>query len=301
MKISQLQTFVAIVEAGSFSSGAKKQKVSQPAATFQIQALEESLQVKLIDRSSKALLLTEAGKLCYESGKRIVIEVSHLETQLKNLSSVVQGELSIGASTIPGEYILPLVLGEFKAAYPDIRPQLEVAGTESILERVSDGFYDIGVVGAKVENRKLEYAQFVADELIIIGNAHYTEDIKHRLHLADLISEPFILRESGSGTRLAFERILESHELTVKDINIAMELGSAEAVITAVQAGLGLSAVSRWAAENALRLDKVMEMNVDGFPIARDMYIVILKKRIMSGVAERFLQFLDQFKAHWKK
>lgn len=294
MKISQLQTFVAIVEKGSFSAGARAQKVSQPAATFQIQALEDSLGVKLIDRSSKALLLTEAGRLCYESAKKIIDQMDILESRLGDLADTVMGDVAIGASTIPGEFILPLAIADFKSMFPETRPRLQVMDTESIVNEVIDGQVDVGVVGAKVDNKKLEFLPFIKDELIVIAHPSYDLD-KQKLKISELITDPFILREEGSGTRLVFERVLEPLGLTVRDINVALELGSAEAVITAVQAGLGLSVVSKWAAANALALGKVQELKVDNFPIVRSLFIVTLKGRIKKLVVERFVQFLSSF------
>lgn len=301
MKIGQLKTYIAIVESGSFSGGARKQGMSQPAATFQIQALEDSLGVKLIDRSSKALLLTEAGRLCYESGRKIISEVDALEQRLKGLSDEVRGDFRIGASSIPGEYILPLVLGSFKGNFPEAHPFLEVTDTEVVIEGVMEGEYDLGVVGAKVESKKLVFHPFVKDELIVIAHPGFTLETRKSSRLADLVSEPFVIRESGSGTRLVFERELKNLGLSIKDVNVALELGSAEGIITAVEAGLGLSVVSRWAASHALALKRVKELPVHEFPVFRDLYTVIPGNRIMSNASERFLQFLEDYRTTWRR
>lgn len=292
MKIAQLYSFMAVVDTGSFSASAKRLKISQPAITFQIQSLEESLGVKLIDRSGKRVRLTEAGEIVYKSAKKILSEVEALESQIEEFQESPKGSLTVGASTIPGEYVLPKVFGGFKKKYPEAVLSLEIADTEEIVERVINGEFDIGVVGAVIEDKRLEFSPFLKDELIFIVPANYEHYQEGKVSLNEILGEKFVTREEGSGTRMVVEKKLSQTGFRFGDFNIVMELGSNEAVITAVEAGLGASIVSRWAAEKAVELGTVRVVEIEDMPIERNLYITVRRGRPFNKLTELFLDFL---------
>ncbi len=292
MKIAQLYSFVTVVETGSFSASAKRLKISQPAITFQIQSLEESLGVQLIDRSGKRVRLTEAGELVYKSSRKIISEVKSLESQIEEFQESPKGSLTIGASTIPGEYVLPKMFGAFKKKYPEAVLSLEIADTEETVERVINGEFDIGVVGAAIEDKRLEFSPFLKDELIFIVPANYEHYQEGKVSLKEIIGEKLVVREEGSGTRMVVEKELSKKGIKLIDFSVVMELGSNEAVITAVEAGLGASIISRWAAEKAIELGTVRVVKIEDMPIERNLYITVRRGRPFNRLTELFLEFL---------
>ncbi|HZD58886.1 MAG TPA: selenium metabolism-associated LysR family transcriptional regulator [Anaerolineae bacterium] len=292
MNINQLRAFVSIVEKGTFSAAARTMGVSQPAVSLQIQALEEYIGVDLLDRRTKKVQLTEAGRLFYPTALQIVSQVDNVQHQLEELGESVRGRLSVGGSTIPGEYVLPKLLGRFKKEYPDVSITLRIGDTSEIAEQVISGELQVGLIGAKIGAGQLNARPFLHDELVFIVPADHKLAQKHVLTLSDLSEAEFITRERGSGTRQTIENYLTKHGLSIDGLNVVMELGSTEAVVNAVSAGLGVSMVSKWAAERSLKLGELVTVRVPGSPVARDLYLVA-SKHTPTRSAQAFLSFLE--------
>ncbi|PIU27372.1 selenium metabolism-associated LysR family transcriptional regulator [Candidatus Aquicultor secundus] len=277
MNINQLKAFVSIVEKGTFSAAARAVGVSQPAVSLQIQALEEFLGVDLLDRRTKKVQLTEAGKLFYPTALQIVSQMDNAQHQLEELGESVKGRLSVGGSTIPGEYVLPKILGKFKKEYPEVSITLKIGDTNEITEMIISGELQIGLVGAKPNVAQLSAHPFLNDELVFIVPAGHEFAEKRMVTLNDLSQAEFILRERGLGTRQTIESHLAKQGLTLDDLNIVMELGSSEAVVNAVSSGLGVAITSKWAAERSLKLGEIVTVKLPGPPILRDLYLVTSK------------------------
>lgn len=301
MKISQLRSFVMVVETGSFSESAKRLGISQPAITFQIQSLEQSLSVQLIDRSGKRVQLTEAGEIVYRAARKILAEVDALERSVGEYQQSTRGALTIGASSIPGEYVLPRILGAFKKEYPEAVISLQITDTENITEKILKGELDVGVVGAVIDDKRLEFKPFLEDELVFIVPPDYDHYVEGKAALREVIGENMITREEGSGTRMVVNKELAKRGLKLVDFNLVMELGSTEAILTAVEAGLGTSIVSRWAAEKAIELGRVRAVEISDMPIRRKLYIVTRRGRPFDRLAILFLQFLQSASGKWKE
>lgn len=293
MKISQLRSLIMVVETGSFSESAKKLHISQPAITFQIQSLEQSLGIQLIDRSGKKVQLTEAGEIVYKSAKKILAEANALEKTIGEYQESARGTLTVGASSIPGEYVLPKVFGSFKKEYPEAVLSLQVTDTENITKRILSGEFDVGVVGAVIDDKRLDFKPFFEDELVFVVPPDYDHYREGRTKLQEIVGENVIMREEGSGTRMVVEKELAQRGLKLSDFNLVMELGSTEAILTAVEAGLGTSILSRWAAEKAIDLGKVRVVEITDMPIKRRLYIVTRRGRPFDRLADLFLQFLQ--------
>lgn len=292
MNINQLKAFVSIVEKGTFSAAARAVGVSQPAVSLQIQALEEFLGVDLLDRRTKKVQLTEAGKLFYPTALQVVSQMENAQHQLEELGESVKGRLSVGGSTIPGEYVLPKLLGRFKRAYPEVSVALRISDTEEITEQLLSGELQVGLIGAKPSIGQLSARPFLHDELIFIVPADHELAKKRSLTLNELSAAEFILRERGSGTRRTIEEHLAKQGLSLDDLNVVMELGSTEAVINAVSAGLGVSIVSKWSAERSLKLGEIATANLPGPAIARELYLVT-SKQTPTRSAQAFLSFIE--------
>jgi DNA-binding transcriptional LysR family regulator len=293
MNINQLRAFVSIVEKGTFSAAARAVGVSQPAVSLQIQALEEYLGVDLLDRRTKKVQLTEAGKLFYPTALQIVSKIDDAQHQLEELGESVKGRLAVGGSTIPGEYVLPKVLGRFKSEYPDVIVALRIADTGEIAEQIIAGNLQVGLIGAKPAAGQLSARPFLHDELVFIIPAAHELSQKRSVTLTDLGQADFIIRERGSGTRQTIEDYLGKQGLSFDDLNVIMELGSTEAVVNAVSAGLGVSIVSKWAAERSLRLGEIATAKLPGPAIVRDLYLVA-SKHTPTRSTQAFLSFIEK-------
>jgi DNA-binding transcriptional LysR family regulator len=297
MNINQLRAFTSIVEKGTFSAAARNLGISQPAVSLQIQSLEELIGVELLDRKMKKVQVTEAGKLFYETAKQVVSQLDSFQQKLDDIGNSVKGNLAIGGSTIPGAYILPKLLGKFKEKYPEVSVSLRISDTDEIIEQLISGVLHIGVVGAKPVSRHLNSKPFLQDELILIvpkGHEIAATTNTKAPRIKDIAKADFISRERGSGTRQAIEKYLSGHNSSLADFNVAMELGSTEAVINAVSAGLGVSIVSIWAVDKHVKLGELDVVKLPGAPVMRDFYLVE-SKQVSSRTMQAFTEFASGF------
>ncbi len=291
INLRQMQAFVAVAENKSFTNAAKLMYMTQPAVSAQIKALEERLDIRLIERNDKNVILTEAGELFYEEAKRILALFNGFIEAVDELKGYRRGKLSIAASTIPGEYVLPKLLGGFGRFYPGIQLNLKISDTGKVVEELLRGQAHIGFIGSHIKNDSLHVEEFINDELIIIGSP---EDVPSEMSLNELIGLNFILREVESGTRMEFYEQLKNMGIETEKLNVVMELGSTRAIITAVESGLGISAVSAIATEDALTLGKVKEIKIKDVSFKRNLYLAWNKNKYQNYAARAFLNYLIQ-------
>jgi len=291
MNINYFKTFITVVEKGSFSDAAKALSLSQPAISFQIQAVEKEYGQTLLDRSGAKVQLTEAGKIFFNYAKQILKLNRVLSEAIDELQGVVRGHLALGASTIPGEYIVPKILGQFIKEFPNVEPALEISDTAVILNKIEEHEIDIGFVGASPEPNNLQIEKFVTDHLILILPPNHQLSAKGSVAIEEILKEPFILREVGSGTRKTIEETLQKHGLSLGSLNEVMDLGSTQAVLTAVEAGLGISILSKCAAEKALALGTLKTLPFSDIDFSRDLYLVFDKRRFLTRTQKEFIEF----------
>lgn len=291
VNLNQLRAFVSVVEKKSFSTSARALGLSQPAITLQIQALEAQFGASLIDRRYKNVSLTDAGRLFYPVATSILSKVDDVSSQIERLSETVSGTLVIGGSTTPGQYLLPRIVGLFRREYPEVTVRLEIGDTEAILEKLESGALNAAIIGAPTKDRKIETSECAEDELILIVPPGHRLEGKEGSPLSELELEELIFREHGSGTRRVIEEYLAGKDMSVDDLHVTMELGTSEAVVNAVEQGLGVSIVSRWAAEKGLRLGTIHEVKLNGLPIRRKFYLAVAK-RPQTRATEAFLDYL---------
>lgn len=292
MNIIQLKSFVEIVNSKSFSKAAKKLGISQPALSMQLQALEEELGTKLLDRTTKTIKLTTTGKETYKYAKKIISEHINLLKAIRIEEETVKGKINICGSTIPGEQVLPFIIGRFKKLYPQADIKLFISDSLKVINAVKDGIYDAGVVGVKIKNEDLEFKELIEDYLIFIASNEFVKQSGNIFKLNDIKNIPFILREEGSGTRLTFERNLKRHKLSINDLNIALVLGSSQAVINAAQANLGITIVSKFATRRALQCKEISEIKFKNFIVKRKLYLVRNKNIEMTPLLNEFINFI---------
>ncbi|MBC7265756.1 MAG: LysR family transcriptional regulator [Coriobacteriia bacterium] len=275
MNLQQLRTFVAVVEHGSFSEAARALGITQPAVTMQIQSLESELGVTLLDRRYRRVDLTEAGAALLPYARRVLEELEEARSEIETMSGRVTGHLEIAASTTPGQYVLPLQLGSFLKQYPEVSVSLRVYDTAEVVERVEQGDAHIGMTGAEVAGARVLQERLGRDDLVMVCPPEHPLADKHGIIMEDLVEEPFVMREAGSGTRMVAEEEMRRHGVDPQELDVVLELGTNEAVLSAVEGGLGIGVVSTWVADKALKLGTVTQIDVGGFPLRRPLYLVM--------------------------
>lgn len=293
MNFKQLEAFIWVAELQSFTRAARQLYMSQPAVSFQIKALEENLQAALFQRGDKKVILTEAGRLLYPEAKQMIRHYHRIKAGLDDLKGLKTGHLVIGASTIPGEYLLPLLIGGFKEKYPGIQVVLKVAGSGQVCRWIRDREIDLGITGATLEGEGIECQPWLMDQLILIVHPTHPWANLDAITLDDFKNESMILREQGSGTRRSLEQRLGEKGVALDKIPHTMELGSTRAVITAVEANLGVSIVSKYAVQESLELGRVKKVHLDEVDLSRYLYQVRHTQGIGGYAIEAFITFVN--------
>lgn len=274
MNISQLRSFVAVVDHGSFSGAARFTGLSQPAVTMQIQGLESDLGATLLERRYRKVELTEAGRALLPFARRVIVELEKARTEIEHLSDSVGGHLELAVSTTPGQYILPRMLGSFLRTYPEVSVSLRVYDSADVVARVESGEAHLGMTGARIAGAKVEYEEMGTDRLVMICPVGSPLAGRTGVPLTEIAESPFIVRETGSGTRMVFEQALRDGGIDPSDLHVVMELGTSEAIVNAVEGGMGVGVVSHWMADKALALRTVAPVDAPGFPVTRPFYAV---------------------------
>ncbi len=286
----RLQVFHTVARHLSFTKAAEALHMTQPAVTFQVRQLEEHFNTRLFDRTHNRINLTDAGKRVYEYADRIFDLYSEMENSVRELTGEISGLLIIGASTTIAEYMLPALLGDFKSQYPDVNVRLKVSNTDGIVSMVENNVIDLGVVEAPVTNKNLAVEVCRMDELVAIVPPSHELAKMNRVPLPKIASFPYICREEGSGTREVIFEHLSSQGLGVADLDVAMELGSPEAIKGAVEAGMGVAIVSRATVAKELQLGVLVAVTLDP-PLERPFSFVHQKQKFRLRAMEELLAF----------
>ncbi len=281
---------VKVAEKRSLSAAARELFLTQPAVSKQIQTLEEFYGVQLLDRSGRRIRLTEAGEILYRHSLDIIRIMEGINDSLSRASDGVRGRLLIGASTVPGHYILPSYVGRFKKYYPDVKIALEIGDSAAMVDKLLEQKLDIAVVGAPVKNRKLISQLFVKDELKLIVPRNHAFASRKTVPVAQIMEENLVWRVRGSGTRAVSEDRLAEFGVNLEKLNVVLELGSTEAVITAVEEGLGIAMVSNWAIKKSEELGRICSLDLEDLDLHRNLYIVYPRQKIYSRAVQVFLQ-----------
>lgn len=290
---NQLLVFVTVAEKKNFSRAGEELNLTQPAISQQIHALEEYYRARLFDRTSKKVELTQAGSILYAYAKKILDLHRKAERAVTDLIELVTGKMVVGASMTVGEYVLPRLLGAFARKFPRVELVMTIGNTAMVFERTLEGSIDIGLVEGPVEHAHLQVAPFLEDEMVLIVPGTHPLAEKISVTAADLEGETFILREEGSGTRLAAESAIKQLELTPNRI---IQLGSTEAIKQAVEAGLGISFLSRWAIRKEVVLSTLKPLRLKDMPIIRKFNIIRNTNRFQSRACEEFTRFITSEK-----
>jgi len=287
--LRQLRTFKTVADLKSFSLAAQHLRLSQPSISYQVKELEEALGLPLLDRLGKRVHLTEAGSVLYSYARRTLDVLDEAALALEEMRGIKRGNLRVGASTTVGIYLLPAALGAFKKLHPGLVISLEIGTRARVQEQVLNNELDLAVVGPALKDPDLAILPFVSDELVVVAPAGHALAGLKGIALKDLGNQPFVMREPASGSRWSLEKAARK---AGAKLNVAMELGSNGAIKHAVESGLGLAVLSRYACALELSSGRLVELDVRGFPIRRDWNIVHLRRRRLPASVLAFIEFL---------
>src|SRR5215210_1446941 len=291
MDTRQLAAFCAVVERRSFSQPAERLGVTQPAGSLQVRALEKRLGTQLLDRSGRGVVRTEAGRRLYRGAQRLLtLEGQILDEIAGEGEGELGGELQIGASTGPAAIVVPLLLCEFQRAHPAVRVALAVSDTQSVVERVAARELELGIVGAARRHRAVRFEPFFDDEVILAcPPGHRFAD--RTVSLDELREESLIGMQEGAGGRQIVEDELRTLGLRLRDLDVRLELGLQESVRSAVQAGYGVTFISRSAVEPELAAGTLSAARVEGLDATREISLVRAAGRTATRAADAFVEF----------
>jgi len=291
MDTRQLQAFCAVVERRSFSQAAERLGVTQPAVSLQVRALEKRLGTQLLDRSGRRVEPTEAGHRLYRGAQRLLaLEEDIVNEVTSDAERDLSGTLEIGASTGPGGVVLPRLLCEFAKHHPELGIALTVSDTQAIVERVAERTLALGIVGAAPRHRGVEYEPFFRDELVLACPPGH-RFAGRRISLDDLRSEQLILMQEGAGVREVIEDELRALGVRFKDLDVRLELGLQESVVSAVRGGYGVAFISRTAIEDDLATGTLTEARLVGLEAERELWLVRAAGRSEARAAREFVEF----------
>jgi len=298
MDLWRLNIFCKVVELKSFSKAGRAVNISQPTISAHIKDIENAFGCRLIDRLSKEVIPTKAGEILYSYARRIIALNDEAQTAVSQFLGKIKGDLKIGGSTIPGTYIFPKVIGDFKLKYPEVNVSISIGDTQNISNDVLDGTIDLGIVGAQSKDNKIKQLKLMDDKMrLIIPSGHKWSNHKIiSLHM--LLKEPFISRETGSGTLKSINDILAKQNYTINSLNVVAQMGSTEAVKQGIKSGVGISIFSTVAVSDELQAGTLKAIDIKGLNLVRCFYLIKHKQKTPSPLSSIFETYLkDKFNA----
>jgi LysR family transcriptional regulator, transcriptional activator of the cysJI operon len=278
----------------NFSETAKALHMSQPSVSLQIRQLEESLDTKLFNRTTKKVYLTPAGELLAKSAEMILKQVNETKKELQLLEQSIHGNLIIGASLTIGEYILPYLFGAFKRKYPNVNIILKIYNSQQIAEKLNDEEINLGFIESMISYPEFVQEAFLEDELRVISSDTIPGEVDHEISLNQLFSLPLILREEGSGTRQVIEESLRKYNLNPAKLNVILELENTESIKSAVESGMGISIISKVAVQKELTLQTLKSYTIKDIDLKRSLFY-IYNDTNLSLPSQVFLEFVSEF------
>ncbi|MCF3943132.1 selenium metabolism-associated LysR family transcriptional regulator [Oceanobacillus alkalisoli] len=294
MNYEKLKTFMIVAEKRSFSEAAKLLYVTQPTITAQIKSLEEELNTKLFERTTKKVELTQSAKILMKYAREMIRLNDMAHKEIMRIEDTVYGELSMGCSFTIGEYILPEFLKIFKGMYPLIQMEVDITNSNNIVSNIKDQRIDVGLIETPIDDPDVIVEPIMEDELILIASSSYLPKQDMKVSLEKLKQLPLIVREKGSGTRAVVNQYLKQAGLTESDLNIVMELGSTEAIKAVVEAGLGVSIISRSAIKKEQELNVLTAHLIQNISFYRFFYIAYGRNQVLKSTTEIFIEELKK-------
>jgi DNA-binding transcriptional LysR family regulator len=292
MDLHHLRIFLSVFRNRSFSKASRELRLAQPTVSDHIKTLEDYLDCSLFDRLGRKIIPTGEAELLYNHAVEVTEKADSIRHALGQFKKEVAGELIIGASSIPGTYLLPLLMASFKKRYPAVSFQILVSDSKAITEKVLKHEVLVGMVGAKLGSQHISYVPFMEDELIVVSSPAMVKGM--RMGLKDLSTYPMVMREEGSGTRREAEKRLEAHGVAPESLRPAGIFGSPDAVKQAVKAGLGIAVVSKFSVVEELKHGTLKSVKLNNIRMLRNFYIATHRKRALPRLYQLFLEHLTQ-------
>ncbi len=295
MNIRTLEIFVNLADLGSYSRVAAEMNLSQPAVSMQIKNLEEKMSAELVARKGRGVELTRTGRVFYRRVSELLREWEDVQLEIERLQESRLDEICIGASTIPSSHIIPDLLSDFCRSYPEIKMIVRVGDSQDIIELLDDREIELAVIGKKPESIELEVMPLIKDELHLLVSRDDELFGRDSVSLKEILERKLLIREKGSATRRTMMNALKEAGADIKDLDIRAVLETNEAIISAVEAGLGVSFISRLASNKALEWGRVGKINLDGVKMERSFYISHPPRRIQGTPLETFVRLARDF------
>lgn len=292
MDLWQLKVFTKVVDCKSFSKGGKEVYLSQPTVSSHIKDLEQHIGCTLLDRLGKEVVPTKAGIILYDYAQRLLKLRDETEEVLSEFLGKVQGKVVIGGSTIPGGYILPKIISEFVKKYNDVKIKLKIKDTSEVVDDIESGRLEFGVVGAKTSNKNISQEKLISDNLSLIVASDHKWSNKKSVSVDKIFKEPFITRETGSGTLKSISLSLSEAGFDIKDLNVIAEMGNTVAVCQGIKNSNGISILSPIAVADELKFGTLKALKIDGVDLSRDFYLSRHKSRTLSPTGKLFSDYI---------
>ncbi len=283
----QLKLFDAIARHNNFSLAASEVNLSQPAVSLQIKKLEETVGLPLYEKLNKQIHLTAAGKILLETSRSVQSRLEQMHAEIDYLKGDIRGPLNIAVVT-SAKYFLPHFLSEFLQLYPNVTPSMAVVNRETILKSLAENTYNLYIAGRVAKRLRVQAHPFLENILEVVASPHHPLCAKSDITLADLVNERFLVREKGSGTRKAIDRLFAGENLVIRPY---MELGDTGAIKNAVMANLGISVLSRHSLHEELQTGSIKILKARGFPLHRHWYAIYPSEKASLSSPKPSLNF----------
>ena len=292
MDIHRLMVFCKVIDLQSFTRAAEAVSLSQPTVSEHIRALEESLGEKLVDRLGRETLPTPAGKVLYRYAREIIQLRDKAVQAIGKFKGNLSGSLHVGASTIPGTYILPRLVGNFKTSYPEIQITLKIGSSGEIVQKLLNGHVEFGMIGARWDEKRVSLEEVYSDELVLAVYKGHPWEGRESVELNELAGMPFVMRERSSGTRMVMAQALDAAGFAPSLLNVVAEMGSTEAIREAVKARIGISIISSYAVKEDVERNSLYVVPLKRICIRRPFFLAQRKNRELSPLCSAFLEHL---------
>jgi DNA-binding transcriptional LysR family regulator len=293
MDLWQLHIFCKVVDLKSFSRAGRAVHLSQPTVSSHIKDLEDHFDCRLVDRLAKEALPTKAGRLLYRYAKRMIALRDEVESAMAEFKGKIKGSLDLGGSTIPGAFVLPAIIGTFTTRFPEVNVSLTIADTQQIIDAVLSGDLELAVVGAVSNNANIVQTRLVDDEMCLVVPSGHPWSAKKRITAHQLFSEPFIIREHGSGTLKSIQNSFSDAGFNINDLKIVARIGSTEAIRQGVKSQIGVTILSAIAVTEDVAAGKLKTLSIDGLNLKRSFYLTHHRNRSLSPLSKTFIDFIN--------
>jgi DNA-binding transcriptional LysR family regulator len=295
INIPELRVFVTAAEELNFSRAAQRLRLSQSAVSQNIQSIERTYGVELFVRHGRSVQLSESGLAVLPMARDVLNSMRLLDDALVNAKGAISGELNIGCATTSGRYFIPNLLAAFQRDYPNVRTRVSLMKRQAVVDGMLEQTLNLGVIGRCVDHRELECQPLFEDRIImIVPVQHPWATLGQAVKPADVLEQPFISREHGSGTYTELFDNLRKHGIDLDNLNVVMELGDAEAVQMAVEKGVGITFISELMAARSLALGRVKKVDVEGFNITQSIYLARHVAGVFTRAEAKLWEFVEQ-------